>query len=219
MYSLVIGRFQPLHDGHKALIRKLLDEDRSVCIALMNTEQDEKNPYSVSERRQMLEEEFGNRVVITTIPPISEACYGRNVGYKIRRVHHNGEAISGTAIREGKEVEEPITDPEFLDSYRRIAELVHGISDGQGFWPDADKTDISYKIAHLHSEISEAWEAARTGGADKNIEDMSGVEVQLADALGILMDMEVSMGLKISEALLRKIQFNKTRDFLHGKKF
>jgi hypothetical protein len=49
---------------------------------------------------------------------------------------------------------------------------------------------------------------------------MSGVEVQLSDVLGILMDMEIGYGWKISEALLKKMAFNKSRGHMHGgKKF
>jgi NTP pyrophosphatase (non-canonical NTP hydrolase) len=129
------------------------------------------------------------------------------------------ENISASAIRTGVPMQPFKPDREWLTSYRRVAEQVHAISEPQGFWPDGPKTDIAYKIAHLMSELGEAYECARTGGADKNIPDMTGVEVQLADVLGILMDMEVAMGLKISEALLRKMEFNKTREFLHGKKF
>ena len=45
-YSLFIGRWQPLHIGHKALFQQVLDEGGNVCIAIRDVEPDEKNPFS-----------------------------------------------------------------------------------------------------------------------------------------------------------------------------
>ena len=52
IYSMAIGRYQclPPHEGHIKLIRKVLDEGKNVCIAIRDTEKDEKNPYTVQER-------------------------------------------------------------------------------------------------------------------------------------------------------------------------
>ena len=101
--AMFIGRFQPLHDGHKALIQTALDEGKPVVVALMDTEQDAANPYTVEQRREMFEESFGGQVHVITIPPVAEVCYGRNVGYRIRRIHLPAEveAINATSIREG----------------------------------------------------------------------------------------------------------------------
>jgi len=99
--SLFIGRFQPLHRGHIELISVALREGKPVTVALMDTEPDEGNPYDVEERREMFAAAFGERVSVIAIPPVSEVCYGRNVGYRIRRIHlpPEVEAISATAIR------------------------------------------------------------------------------------------------------------------------
>jgi FAD synthase len=217
--SFVIGRFQPLHDGHKAVIQSLLDEGRRVCVAVMDTEKDARNPYTVDARKAMLHRAFGDKIEVIAIPPVAEVCYGRNVGYHLRPIYLDEENISASAIRTGVPMRPFKPDREFLHKYRQISEKVHSISEPQGFWPNGSETDISYKLMHLVSEVSEAWEAARTDEPDKNISDMSGLEVQLADALGILMDLEVACGLHISEALLRKMEFNKTRGYLHDKKF
>jgi cytidyltransferase-like protein len=47
MKSLVIGRFQPFHDGHYALVQTLLDEGKDVVVAIRDTPFNEDNPYSV----------------------------------------------------------------------------------------------------------------------------------------------------------------------------
>ncbi|NUM25255.1 MAG: adenylyl-sulfate kinase [Candidatus Buchananbacteria bacterium] len=100
-YSMFIGRFQPLHDGHISLIRKVLDEGKQVCVALRHTPIDEKNPYSVTERKEMFRKIFGDTVKIIVIPDIEDICYGREVGWGIREIRLDShiEAISATAIR------------------------------------------------------------------------------------------------------------------------
>ena len=99
--AFFIGRFQPLHEGHIALINVALSEGKPVVVALMDTPQDDANPYSIQERQQMFWEAFGNRVRVMAIPPVAEVCYGRNVGYRIRhiRLPAEVEAITATGIR------------------------------------------------------------------------------------------------------------------------
>ena len=99
-YSLFIGRWQPLHEGHKALIRKVLDEGKKVCIAIRDTEIDKDNPYTVSERIIMIDRAFPDIKVIV-IPDIEEVVYGRKVGWGIREIKldESIEQISGTEIR------------------------------------------------------------------------------------------------------------------------
>ncbi len=100
VYSLFIGRWQPLHEGHKRLIQSVLDEGKSVCIAIRDTLVSEQNPFTVNERKAMISEAFPQARIIV-IPDISEVVYGRKVGYDIREIRLDGEteAISGTEIR------------------------------------------------------------------------------------------------------------------------
>lgn len=105
-YSYFIGRYQPLHEGHIKLIRTVLDEGNSVCVALRNTKKDEQNPYSILERKKMFRREFEKemnegKLIVIVIPDIKEICYGRSVGWGIReiRLDEATESISATAIR------------------------------------------------------------------------------------------------------------------------
>lgn len=103
--SLFVGRWQPFHKGHKTLIESVLKKGKPVVIAIRDTEIDHKNPYSVYERWTKIQEilkDYGSLVKIVTIPDIDEICYGRDVGYDIRRIDLDSklEKISGTAIRE-----------------------------------------------------------------------------------------------------------------------
>lgn len=101
--SLFIGRWQPFHDGHKALIGSVLNEGGRVVIAVRDTPVSENNPYSVTERISNIRAIYkGNlNVEVIPIPDIKEVCYGRDVGWGIRRIRLTKEIerISATKIR------------------------------------------------------------------------------------------------------------------------
>lgn len=101
IYSLVIGRFQPLHDGHKALVQTLLDEGKNVCVALRDTEISDSDPYTTDERIKMWKDAFSDKVKVIVIPDIEEVVYGRGVGWGIREIKLSDEieSISATKIR------------------------------------------------------------------------------------------------------------------------
>ena len=101
MKSLFIGRWQPFHDGHKQLIDTVINEGNDVVIAIRDTQISDENPYTVDERKKMIENVYGDKVDVITIPDIGEVCYGRKVGYNIReiRLSEDVESISGTKIR------------------------------------------------------------------------------------------------------------------------
>ena len=111
--SLFVGRWQPFHGGHKKLIETVLKKGKSVIIAIRDTEVNQSNPYTVYERWGMIQRalyKYGDLVKIVVIPDIDEICYGRDVGYVIRRIELEPkiEKISGTAIRIKHRVTKPI---------------------------------------------------------------------------------------------------------------
>jgi len=101
-YSLFIGRYQPLHDGHVKLIRTVINEGKNVCVALRDTPISESDPYTVEQRMQMFKEKLPE-VKVIAIPDIEEVCYGRAVGWGIREIRLDSETekISATSIRSG----------------------------------------------------------------------------------------------------------------------
>jgi adenylylsulfate kinase len=103
MTSLLIGRFQPLHEGHSTLVRKLLAEGRKVVIGLRDGPRSNANPYNAEERTAMFEKAFGNQVSIITIPEDGalEVVRGRDVGWDLRTlsVESQLEQVSATAVR------------------------------------------------------------------------------------------------------------------------
>jgi hypothetical protein len=111
--SLFIGRWAPFHEGHQALIESVLVTGKPVVIAIRDTEPSKDNPYSTSERWSRIQEalhKWGNLVRIIVIPDIDEVCYGREVGYGIRKIDLDEEihAISGTKKRISDQVSHPI---------------------------------------------------------------------------------------------------------------
>lgn len=103
--SLIIGRFQPFHEGHKKLIQTVLDEGKSVVVGVRDTPKSEDNPYRFEERSRMIRDSFPDkhRVHILKLPDINEVVHGRKVGWKVReiRLDEETERISGTEIRKG----------------------------------------------------------------------------------------------------------------------
>lgn len=103
--SLFVGRWQPFHKGHKALIEMVLKTGKPVVIAIRDTEISHSNPYSTQERWTIIQKslrKYGELVKCIVIPDIDEICYGRDVGYEIRRIDldRKTESISGTKTRE-----------------------------------------------------------------------------------------------------------------------
>jgi len=106
-FSLFIGRWQPLHEGHKALFSRVLDEGGRVCVAIRDVQPDEKNPYTSEQVFQNItlayrDEVEQGRVKVIVIPDICSVEFGRGVGYDI--VEHvppsDVAEISATKIRE-----------------------------------------------------------------------------------------------------------------------
>jgi len=111
-WSLFIGRWQPLHEGHKQLFRQVIDEGGRVCIAIRDVEVDEKNPFTPNEImtnifEQMKQEIESGKLKIIIIPDICSVDFGRGVGYDI--VEHIPPQeiadISATKIREQMKLE------------------------------------------------------------------------------------------------------------------
>ena len=106
-WSLFIGRWQPLHEGHKQLFRQVIDEGGKVCIAIREVEIDDKNPFTSHDimlniANEMSSEIQAGKLKVITIPDICSVEFGRGVGYDI--IEHippqEIAEISATKIRE-----------------------------------------------------------------------------------------------------------------------
>jgi adenylylsulfate kinase len=103
MTSLLIGRFQPLHEGHAKLVETLVREGKQVVVALRDGPRSSANPYSVAERQQMFQKRFGDQVKVIFIPEDGslEVVRGRDVGWELRTLSLEPELeqISATSVR------------------------------------------------------------------------------------------------------------------------
>jgi cytidyltransferase-like protein len=106
-YSMVVGRFQPFHDGHKWLMNQCLDEGKNVLICIRDIEPDDKNPYTSQEVENRITGALigliqEGRVKVMIIPDIESINFGRGVGYDIIEHIPPQEVgdISATKIRE-----------------------------------------------------------------------------------------------------------------------
>jgi len=103
--ALMVGRFQPFHDGHKALAEEAIRRAGQVAIGVRNVhELGKSNPFSFEYVRARIDHamrEHEGRFVVLPLPNIATIVYGRDVGYSIERVDLDEatEAISGTAER------------------------------------------------------------------------------------------------------------------------
>jgi len=77
----------------------------------------------------------------------------------------------------------------------------------KGFGTKPDDISVPEKIALIHSEVSEAFEAYR----HKNITGKDGLEEELGDAVQRILHLCGILGINVEEAILKKLDFNKTR--------
>ena len=74
--GLILGRFQPLHMGHLSLFETVIDngEELLICIGSSNEERTDNNPYSSSERIEMIKavlSSYDCKYAIFEIPDIN----------------------------------------------------------------------------------------------------------------------------------------------------
>ena len=79
-----------------------------------------------------------------------------------------------------------------------------------------EKAYNAQAIALMHSELSEALEADRKDLMDDKLTHRKGLEVELADAVIRIMDFSQGKDLDVGGAVIEKLNYNKTRPYLHG---
>ena len=111
---LLLGRWQPWHEGHLALFKRALEKTGQVVIQVRDVkdssggEGQEDNPFSFEQISKDIAQKLSKSgytinedYIIQLVPNITNISYGRGVGYKIEQESFDSEteSISATSIR------------------------------------------------------------------------------------------------------------------------
>ena len=99
--TLMLGRYQPWHEGHEALKEKAHERTEQVVIGVRHTQgTSEKDPLPFEEVAERIRASTRSPFVVK-MPNITNIVYGRDVGYKIEQIDLGAEihAISATEKR------------------------------------------------------------------------------------------------------------------------
>lgn len=109
-------------------------------------------------------------------------------------------------------------DKAFLKGFLAMQQRAHETAQRKG-WHDEPR-EIGTVIALMHSELSEALEAARCNANSDKITGFTGIEEELADVIIRIMDASGQHGWRVARALVAKMAYNQIRPHRHGgKKF
>ncbi len=100
----MLGRWQPFHDGHFELFKKILEKTGQVIIMVRDMPKSDNNPFKFEDIKKRIEEklkDYTGKFDVIKVPNITNICYGRDVGYKIEEIILPKEIqkISATEIR------------------------------------------------------------------------------------------------------------------------
>jgi hypothetical protein len=102
--TLLLGRYQPWHEGHHALLEKAHERTAQVVIGVRDTHgTSEKDPLPYQEVANRIRTEERSSFVVK-FPNITNIVYGRDVGYKIEQVDLGAEIHSISATQKRKEM-------------------------------------------------------------------------------------------------------------------
>ena len=105
--AVMIGRWQPWHEGHTKLFKKGIEEKGQVVILCEATEKSDDNPYSFDESAQLiratLEDEdytLGSHYIVMQAPSVGMVISGKSPDWNyVEHEFGDTDNISSTQIR------------------------------------------------------------------------------------------------------------------------
>lgn len=104
--ALLLGRYQPWHDGHRALFDRAIAKSGQVIIQVRDCQGwNGSNPFEFEKVKRFIKRDldpiYQGQYEIMLVPNITEIVYGRDVGYKITQETFDDTVtdISATKIR------------------------------------------------------------------------------------------------------------------------
>lgn len=121
--------------------------------------------------------------------------------------------------------EEIITDLDFEELRKGLGtgiRLAHNSAVDKGFWNGITANDHTRAafLMLMVSELGEACEAQRRNiTKSEHIPEFTGEEEELADCIIRILDYAGGYHLRLAEAVVAKMEYNRTRPYKHGKRY
>nr|WP_040637889.1 adenylyl-sulfate kinase [Microvirga zambiensis] len=103
--ALFLGRYQPFHESHRALIAEGIRRVGQACIAVRNTHDlDDANRFAFEDVKARIEarlRDFYGRYVVVQAPNITKVFHGLDLGYEVEQIVLGDaiQAVSPTAVQ------------------------------------------------------------------------------------------------------------------------
>jgi adenylylsulfate kinase len=108
----MLGRWQPWHEGHKALFERAIAKTGQVVIQIRDCQGwQNSNPFEIAKVEAFIKRDldplYQGQYIIQVVPNIVNITYGRDVGYKIEQESFDKSVtdISATKIRKDLGIE------------------------------------------------------------------------------------------------------------------
>ena len=103
--TLLLGRYQPWHEGHEALKEKAHERTDQVLIGVRDTYGTSvKDPLTFEEVRGHIIQGTARPAIVMKLPNITNIVYGRDVGYKVEQVDLGADIHAISATQKRKEM-------------------------------------------------------------------------------------------------------------------